>query len=162
MEKREIRFKAYVNLGKFSVMLEDVHLLSDSIGYYIENLIEALEATDWKLNDDDQFENKITGEKYDADSVGWLNTGEDYLIFEKYDLLQFTGLLDKDKKEIYEGYFLRRTKKNVLGENSIAEVLWKDSGWQINSKHYGYCQLTALRASESEVIGNIFENQKEV
>ena len=83
-----------------------------------------------------------------------------------YDIIpmQFTGLKDKNGKEIFDGDKVKRRVANFIGENSyadfICEVRW--NGWC-----YGLCihdkqvwGLDPITAREVEVIGNIYETSK--
>ena len=67
---------------------------------------------------------------------------------------QFTGLLDKNGKEIYEGDIVQTPNYDYDPSNGdnpydISEIKWGNTGWIIND--YGSNE-------DVEIIGNIYEN----
>ncbi|MGG7215378.1 YopX family protein [Clostridium nigeriense] len=74
------------------------------------------------------------------------------------DLMQYTGLKDKNGKEIYEGDIVKAYESNIVCEVIFSEgamfmLRWNDKKWGNNEyHHYG------VRAFTLEVIGNIYEN----
>lgn len=111
----------------------------------------------------DKVENKyifITKrEDYD-----WLAVAVEYP--ELYDVQQFTGLLDKQSKEIYEGDIIKNNERETYN-------IWKVSFFQgvfgilgNDGKHYPLREFTKIGSSQSEiqifleVIGNIYENSE--
>ncbi len=69
---------------------------------------------------------------------------------------QFTGLRDKNGKEIFEGDICRGEYGGIVYEN---EVVFVEGGFSIrhsNDKH-GYCALLNEHESK-EVVGNIHDN----
>jgi hypothetical protein len=73
------------------------------------------------------------------------------------ELLQYTGLKDKNGKEIYEGDIV---KLFCCKEYYIAEIFWDRCSFLIRGEHWDkHTQLSSFETgSECEIIGNIYEN----
>jgi len=63
------------------------------------------------------------------------------------ELMQYTGLKDKNGKEIYEGDIVKMLADSLNGEENI-EVKWRKEGFWEYFNGFDNC----------EVIGNIYEN----
>ena len=79
-------------------------------------------------------------------------------------LQQFTGLLDKNKDEIYEGDIVKFDISGVPHgpEREVGEIgeVWFDEEfgcWSFGKKACGYSLFDRLDKKSLEVIGNIFE-----
>lgn len=66
---------------------------------------------------------------------------------------QYTGLKDKNGKEIYEGDILQ-IDDHILGD---FVVVWHNFGWKIK-RSVGYESLSVHKSEDCTVIGNIHEN----
>lgn len=78
---------------------------------------------------------------------------EAYVVF-----MQFTNLVDKHKKEIYEGDILSQNLRNEFGsfQKQVGIMKWHTSGyWAIEFKS----SMQILDAEPPEIIGNIYENK---
>ena len=73
---------------------------------------------------------------------------------------QFTGLLDKDGKEIYEGDILHTITFGFNPEEYTAIILYRNCSFQLsngrNLFYFGQSDLTKM--DDSIVIGNIYDN----
>lgn len=77
---------------------------------------------------------------------------------EGVEIMQFTGLHDKNGKEIFEGDIVRR---NAGSWPEIGKVHYQDCSFvldRINEKNCEWIEWPAEYFSDCEVLGNIYEN----
>lgn len=102
----------------------------------------------------DNCENQDSDCEYEKDSEGSVIVCNK---FDAYTLLQFTGLKDKNNKEIYEGDIIKTItdKPMVISwSDKFASFVINKDGWMF-SHWFG----ESCNSEDCEVIGNIYENK---
>ena len=105
----------------------------------------------------------VSNIEWDIDGRIWVTADDGKngieLIDEEAHLMQFTGLKDKNGREIYEGDVLDIGLRNQDGKPVVAPVSYETyaAGYVLDNGGNGIWQRLT---KDCEVIGNIFENQE--
>lgn len=93
----------------------------------------------------------------DEDSVA----GE-WIVNNDLNLMQSTGLLDKNGKEIFEGDVVRQVRTQPTNENEIiiGVVTMIEGTWLIMNDCEQLASKLWSETDENEIIGNIYENEE--
>ncbi|HPM41596.1 MAG TPA: YopX family protein [bacterium] len=76
----------------------------------------------------------------------------------KYEIMQFTGLYDKNGREIYEGDIVRQTGGYRMQQYAVE---YRDAGYNLPLiENYNDGRVSDTWKLTYEIIGNIYENPK--
>lgn len=103
----------------------------------------GFEMTRWALYD----------EKNEKQQVILCTPPKEEIVF-----MQYTGLKDKNGKEIYEGDIVNHL---IAGKNIVRKVEWIKNGYWSIGDFYGGEGHEYTAEDRIEVIGNIYETQKD-
>ena len=111
------------------------------------------------LKKEQKMDNYIDHISWLEDELYCIGDGITYMVSaEDLVLMQSTGLVDKNSKEIFEGDIVKMAK-DVYSEPTYYEVVRHRGGaYRLESKQHG-CELW-LRHTDCEVMGNVYENKE--
>lgn len=126
---RTIKFRAWHKSEKLMCQLKT---LTDEGGFLLGV----------KKGKDEYFDN--------GKSISLAPTDGSFCFNNDFELMQFTGLKDKNGKDIYDGDI-------IIFEDDVIDIIVWNNEWQYHTKKNFDNSQSGLDECEAEVIGNIYE-----
>lgn len=139
MNKRTIKFRAWDKTKSYMIYDGDNKWMPGSYPVSVSNkgvIFCKKLGHDGNIVRDEEGNIGYTNWEYDA-------------FYQDVILMQFTGLLDKNSVEIYEGDIVKD------GSSHLTEVIWDHSRWCFAHTDCAECYSINVGV---EVVGNIYEN----
>ncbi len=110
-----------------------------------------------------KFRAFVNQEGMDVPEMHYFKLGQGFSGMDSCPIMQFTGIKDKNGKEIYEGDVIEATEA-LFGERahikSKAVVRFEDGAFKVASVNLSIVAITETNglSFDPEIIGNIYEN----
>ena len=111
---------------------------------------------------------KLDKEIYGVEEIHWFRGEFDFIgdgitfkrDADEVELMQSTGILDKNSQEIFEGDVVRqvRTQPTIENETITGVVTMLEGAWLIVNDNEQLASDLWSETDENEIIGNVYEN----
>lgn len=154
---RPIKFNAWI--PELNIMLENITVYPDMIGCSLEHLESKLPPKH-HVYVDEVYISDFEGGNDIYEFVMSILPGDEWVYLEsgQYELLQFTGLQDKNHANIYEGHIL----KDSTGKYMVVEWSEKFASFVLNRTGWAFSHWfgESCKPEDCEIVGNKYQNSE--